>query len=152
MGSILYIMHATRPDLAFTIIRLSQFASCTRTIHWEGIKRVLRYLKGTRLLTLALGNIGNNDSPLQTSLVGYFDLAHADTGSRRSTCGYLFLLNGSPVSWCSRVQRTIALSTTEAEYVAGTEAAREAIWLKGLLDTICSSQPVKWPISLCCDN
>ena len=121
-------MHATRPDLAYTIIRLSQYASSPRSIHWEGVKRLLRYLKGTRLLALALGNVNNSGAEsLSTSLVGYFDSAHADTGSRRSTCGYIFLLHGSPISWSSRVQRVIALSTTEAEYVAGTEATREAI-------------------------
>ena len=97
-------MHATRPDLAYTIIRLSQFASCPRAIHWEGIERVLRYLEGTRLLALALGNVSSSTTSPYTLLVGYFDSAHADTGSRHSTCGYLFLLHGSPISWSSRVQ------------------------------------------------
>ena len=153
VGSILYIMHATRPDIAFTIIRLSQFASSPRLIHWEGIKRVLRYLKGTKSLALALGKVNSLSSPVSNSdLLGYFDAAHADNGNRRSTCGYIFLFHSSPISWASRVQRSVALSTTEAEYVAGTEAAREAIWLKGILDAVCQSHPVTWPIQLCGDN
>ena len=57
VGCILYIMHATRPDLAYTIIRLSQFASCPRLIHWEAVKRVMKYIKGTRCHALALGNV-----------------------------------------------------------------------------------------------
>lgn len=72
--------------------------------------------------------------PSKKSLIAYLDSAHADTAARKSTCGYIFLLQGSPISWSSRIQRRVALSTTEAEYVAGTEAAREAIWLKCLLD------------------
>ena len=71
-------------------------------------------------------------------LVGYFDAAHADTASRRSTCGYLFLWDGSPISWCSRVQQTVALSTTEAEFMAGTEATKEAVWIMALLEQLCT--------------
>lgn len=113
VGSILYIMHATRPDLAYTIIRLSQFASCPREVQWDGIKRVLRYLRSH---ALALGNVSalrtvSKDISTSIELLGYFDSAHADTPQLRSTYGYLFLLQGSPISWTSRVQRLTAIST-----------------------------------------
>ena len=117
IGSVLYVMDATRPDLAYTVIRLSQYASSPRIIHWEAANRVLKYIKGTRYYGLALGNVSSLasvSSPSNTtSLVVYFDTAHADTRNRHSTCGYLFPLNSSPVSCCSRVQRMVALSTTE---------------------------------------
>ena len=97
VGSVLYVMHATRPDLAYTIIRLSQFASCPRAIHWDAIKRVLKYIKGTRHYGIALGNT-TLENANRTLLTAYFDAAHADTSSRHSTCGYVFLLHGSPIS------------------------------------------------------
>ena len=135
IGSLLYLMHATRPDLAFPVIRLSQYSSNPRECHWLSLKRILRYLKYTSSASLVLGTTAEPGSDLH-GLIGYFDAAHADTHNRRSTCGYLFLLFGSPISWASKVQRTVALSTTEAELMAGTEAAREAIWIKSLTDTL----------------
>lgn len=69
-------------------------------------------------------------------LTGYFDAAHADIKNKRSTCGYLFLWHGSPISGCYKVQKTVALSTTEAEYMAGMEATKEAVWIQGLLEQI----------------
>lgn len=118
-------MHATRPDIAYAVIRLSQFAAHPRDCHWQSLKRVLPYLKGTSSAALTLGDLSANTD--HDGLVGYFDAAHADHLDMRSTCRYLFLLYGSPVSWASKVQRTVALSTTEAELMARTEAAREAI-------------------------
>ena len=133
IGSLLYLMHGTRPDLAYAVIRLSQYSSRPEQHHWEGVKRILRYIKGTINAGIVLGR---TNSELQEDLVGYFDSAHADTADMRSTCGYVFLLAGSPISWTTKVQKTVALSTTEAEYMAGTEAAREAIYLRSLVKTI----------------
>ena len=65
-----------------------------------------------------------------------FDAAHADNKNGRSTCGYLFLLFGAPISWSSKVQCTAALSTTEAELMACAEATREATWIKSLIDAL----------------
>jgi len=126
-------MHATRPDIVFAVIRLSQYTSRPREVHWLGLKRILRYLKGTASACLLLGDMADDKD---AGLVGYFDAAHADNANRRSTCRYIFLLYGSLISWSSKVQRTIALSTTEAELMAGTEATREAIWIKGLTDVL----------------
>jgi len=130
VGSLLYLMHATRPDITFAVIRLSQYTSKLREAHWLGLKRILRYLKSTAGACLMLGDVAADDK--DAGLVGYFDATHTNNANRRFTCGYIFLLYGSPISWSSKVQRTIALSTTEAELMAGTEATREAIWIKGL--------------------
>ena len=80
--------------------------------------------------TLRLGGINS------TRIIGYFDAAHADNANRRSTCGYIFLLEGSPISWVTRVQQTVALSTMEAELMAGTEVTRGALWTHGLINEI----------------
>ena len=109
IGSLLYLMHGTRLDLAYIVIRLSQFSACPRMVNWEEVKRVLRYVKDTFDATIAMGKLKDE------GLVGYFDAAHADVSNKRSTCGYVFLLFGSLISWASKVQRTVALSTTEAE-------------------------------------
>ena len=128
IGSLLYVMHCTRPDLAYTIIRLAQYSAHPERHHWEALKRLLRYVKATRHATLRLGPF--SDLPL----VGYFDSAHADGRERRSTEGYVFLFYGSLISWQSKVQRVIALSTTEAEFMAASEAGREVLWIRGLLN------------------
>lgn len=164
IGMLLYLMHGSRPDLSFAVIKLSQFSSKPRMIHWEGVKRVFRYLRGTLDRAVVLGvkygaEPGMSDiAPrmMENALIGYFDAAHADNGNKRSTCGYLFTLYGGMISWATKVQKTIALSSTEAEYMSGTEATREAVWLKGLLDAIFhpkySPYVLRWPIELRGDN
>ncbi|KAL0294148.1 UNVERIFIED_CONTAM: Retrovirus-related Pol polyprotein from transposon TNT 1-94 [Sesamum radiatum] len=100
--------------------------------HWEALKWLLRYLNGSM-------NIGIKFSKLSDAveLVGYVDSNYAnDRDSRRSTTSYVFTLCGACISWKSQLQNIVALSTTEAEYIATTEALKEAIWLKGLLDEI----------------
>ena len=131
IGCLLYLMHCTRPDLAYAVIKLSQFASAPQNHHWEDIKRILRYLRGTTNARLILGKRNTNAD--DADLVGFFDAAHGDTIDRRSTGGYIFLYHGSPISWTSKVQRTIALSTVEAEYMSGTEACKELIWIRQIL-------------------
>ena len=94
------------------------------TQHWTAIKRILRYLKGTSNFGLQY----NFDSP---DCAGYSDADWAgDVGDRKSTSGYVFLLGGAAISWKSSKQSCVALSTAEAEYVALSAAAQEAIWLQ----------------------
>ena len=108
----------------------------------------MRFLKGTLTFGLILGDV-QRENQIKTGLVcGYFDSAFMDdTIDRHSTMGYAFFCKGSLVSWSSKKQRTIALSTTEAEYLAGTEAAKEAIWLQQLL-THLGTTGAKDPITL----
>ena len=134
IGSLLYLMNAIRLDICFATIRLSQFASTPTETHWAGVKKILRYLKGMNDAQLVLGDRKMDDNNLD--LCGYLDSAFADLPNRKSTCGYIFFFKGSIISWESRVQKTVALSNTEAEYMAGTEACRELKWITSLLQVI----------------
>ena len=125
LGALLYLATCTRPDITFAVGRLSRYAAAPTTAHLAAAKTVLRYLKGTTALALEYGK----DAHLQ----GYSDADFAaDVDSRRSTTGYLFLRNGAAISWLSKIQPTVAASTTEAEYVAASMAAKEAVWLQRL--------------------
>lgn len=123
----MYIAIGTRPDITHAVNMLSQFNTCYGRSHWEAAKRVLRYLKGS----LHRKMIYSKDV---LSLQGFAD---ADWGNnlvdRRSYSGYAFILSGAAISWCSRKQKTEALSSTEAEYLSLTEAAKECIYLSTFL-------------------
>jgi hypothetical protein len=122
-----YLATTTRPDISFAVSCLKQFNNYYKEEHWKAAKRVLRYLKGTMGMGLTYGS---NAEPIK----GFVD---ADWGScpenRRSYSGFVFLLNGGPVSWDSKKQKTVALSTTEAEYMALSECVKEAIYLQRFL-------------------
>ncbi|KAG4034616.1 hypothetical protein PC123_g28714 [Phytophthora cactorum] len=121
-------MVGTRPDLAAAVGVLSQFAADPCPTHWQALKRVFRYIQGTK--THGIEFQGSCEDGLQ----GYSDADWAgDIESRRSTSGYAFMMNGGCISWRSKKQRTVALSSTEAEYMALSEATQEAVWLKVFL-------------------
>ena len=118
IGSLMYLMMGSRPDLAYTVSTLSKFSSNPSPDHFSAAKRVLRYLQSTSTLTLAYTM--NEVSQLK----GYSDSDWAgDKDDSKSTSGYLFSLSGASICWKSRKQQLIALSSTEAEYIALTEAA-----------------------------
>ena len=146
VGGLMWLMLGTRPDLAFAVSKLSQFNSKPTTSHRTQALRVLRYVKGTRELKLIFGL--DPDAPL----CGYSDADYAgDVDTRRSTTGYVFKLYGGAVSWMAKRQRSTALSTCEAEYMALAEAAREAVWLRNLMMDILRSGPDA-PITIYEDN
>lgn len=127
VGCIMYIAVCTRPDIVHAASLLSQFNNCHSDIHWKAAKRVLRYLKGTIDY-----NIVYEKSSL--SITGYIDADWAsDQLDRRSYTGYVFKIGNSAVSWESRKQRTVALSSTEAEYMALCEGAKEAQFFRSFL-------------------
>ena len=104
--------------------------------HWKEVKRVLRYIRGT--LDNGLIYSANDTS---TVLTGYSDADWAgDLSTRRSTTGYVFQIQGSTVSWCSKRQACVARSTTEEEYVALSTASQEAVWLRRLLQNVLKKQ------------
>jgi hypothetical protein len=127
VGSQMYAMLCTRPDLAYSISQISQFSSNPSTIHESAAKRVLRYLNGTRNFGITF------DGSRGLILEGYSDADWGAGEDRKSISGYVFTLAGGAISWSSKKQATIALSTTEAEYIALTQAAKESIWIQGLL-------------------
>ena len=120
---------ATRPDITAAVGVLSQYMSKLSKDHWMGVKRVLRYLKGTLNYGLKFSVHGE-----QAELNGYSDAdLGGDVDTRRSTSGYVFQFGNGTISWSSRKQRTVAKSSTEAEYVALSLATQEAIWLRCLM-------------------
>lgn len=130
VGSLLYATQ-TRPDIQFAVGLISQFGGNPGIPHLEAAKRVLRYLRGTAKFSLMLGRQGEG----AVDLVGWTDSNWAqDVDTRRSVGGFIFDIVGSSVSWSSKKQPTVALSTVEAEYMASSNATKEAIWLRVLLE------------------
>lgn len=128
LGSIMYLMLASRPDLCYAISYLSRFQEKATDLHFKHLKRVVRYVKQTSNVILEY----HRDT--KTPLTGYVDADWAnDTTDRKSTSGYVFQVFGNPISWSSKKQMIIAKSTCEAEYVALSEACGEGIWLSKVI-------------------
>jgi hypothetical protein len=143
VGSLLYVARMTRPDVSFAVALLSRFMANPGRIHWEAAKKVLRYLKRTINTKLTYG--ARTDG-----LVGYTDADWASQDHRHSTSGYIFLIDGGAISWSSKKQLVIALSSTEAEFIASTHAAKELIWLRSLIGEL--ARPLTHATTLFCDN
>lgn len=128
VGSLLYLSTMTRPDIAYAVSNVARFTSKPTKQHLTAVKRILRYLKGTIKLGLLYSKQESKDC------IGYSDADWAgDVNDRKSTSGYLFKLSGAAVSWRSKKQTSVALSTAEAEYIALASTAQEAVWLRQLL-------------------
>lgn len=144
IGSLMYLAVLTRPDIAYSISYLSQFNNCYNEVHYNYAKRILKYLHKTKHYCLKY-NKGNNEQ-----LEGFVDSDWASCElDRKSFSGYCFIMSGSVISWQSRKQQTISLSSTEAEYVSLSEGSREAIYLRNLLYELTGKLCV---IKLYCDN
>ncbi|XP_038877495.1 secreted RxLR effector protein 161-like [Benincasa hispida] len=126
--SLMYTMVCTRPDLAHAVNVVSRFMGQPGKEHCQSVKRIFCYLRDTSDVGLIYGNC------TECLVIGYSDSGYAeDVDSRRSMTGYVFTLGGSVVSWKATLQPTVTLSTTEIKYMALTEAAKEEIWLRGLV-------------------
>ena len=135
IGSLVYASIATRPDISEAVGKLSQHMSRPNKEHWAAAKRVLRYIKGTLQFGL---NFERSDN---FKLIGYSDADWAgDVDTRKSTSGYVFMLGKATVAWASKKQSVVALSTTEAEYIALCSATQEAVWLRRLLQSLREGQ------------
>ena len=137
VGSLIYLMTGTRPDLSWTVSKLSQYLAKPGPQHVSALKRLLRYIKGTTHYALTF-------TPTDGILTGYADADWAgDTDDRRSTTGYVFTIGhaGAPISWKTRKQPTVALSTTEAEYMAISDATKEMIYLRSFCTSLGFQQP-----------
>ena len=145
IGSLMYAAVATHPDIAHAVTALSQFLENPGRAHWQAAQRVLKYLKGTADFGLTYGLADGVGMPAGKP-VGYTDADFASQEHRHSVSGYAFLMHGGAVSWSSKTQAVIALSSTEAEYIASTHAAKEAKWLAMLLSEIGSDSPRPFPI------
>ena len=148
VGSLLYAAMVTRPDIAFSVQALGRHMQASNSSHFAAGKRILRYLKGTKHLGLKYGPKPKNET---TAIVGYSDSDWAsDKDTRRSVTAYVYTLGGAAVSWSSRLQPTVALSSSESEYMAVASATQEAIHLRRLLGSLGFNQGN--PTVLYCDN
>ncbi|XP_035832952.1 secreted RxLR effector protein 161-like [Helianthus annuus] len=127
VGSLIYLT-LMRPDISNVVGVLSKFVQNPRKPHLDAVRRVLRYVKGNP----SYGVLFERESKIE--LTGYYDADYArDLDTRHSTSGYMFMISNGAVSWCSRRQPTVSLSTPEAEYRATVLAAQECTWLVRLL-------------------
>jgi hypothetical protein len=127
VGALLYLAVCTRPDISQSVGAAARYMSTPKMQHWQVLKTIVRYLKGTLQHCLVY-----HGDDLQ--VVGYCDSDYAgELDNRRSTTGYMFMLNGGAISWSSRLQPTVAASTVEAEYMAAAGAVKEALWIRKLM-------------------
>lgn len=127
IGSLLYLANCTRPDLSQAVSKLARFMSNPSEDHMVAAKQVLRYLAGTPDMGILYTKDGNPE------IQGYCDADYAgDMTKRKSTTGFVFTRSGGAISWCSKLQPTVATSTCEAEYIAAAHGTREALYLRNM--------------------
>ena len=130
VGSLMYIMMCIRPNICYAIGMVSRYQENPGMTHWKASKRILRYLKGTTNYSLCYQR-------KELRLVGY---AYADWAGDldecKSTYGFTFLLNNGAISWRSKKQTCIILSTIEAEFVICSTVVQEVIWLRRIIDSL----------------
>ncbi|CAM8891849.1 unnamed protein product [Rhodiola kirilowii] len=146
VGCLMYSMVCTRPDLAHSASVVSRYMAHPGKQHWYAIKWLFRYLKGSLGKGLLFGG-ANNESEVVVGFVDSDFTGSIDT--RKSQTGYVFTVYGTAVSWKASLQAMVTLSTTEAEFVAVTEAVKEALWLKGVLAELGKGQDC---VKICCDS
>lgn len=132
VGCLSYVAHSSRPDLCAAVNFFSQLQSCPTDEHWTYLKRILRYVKGT--IDVGLEFHGDDN---KAALEVFTDADWGnDINDRRSMSGYIIRVFGVTVAWCTRKQQTVALSSTEAEFMALCNAASECIWMRRLLNDL----------------
>jgi len=148
IGCLLYLSNCTRPDISHAAGMLARFSSAPTVEHMQVAKGVVRYLAGTQQHGLVYKQCINSSS---SRVRGYGDADYAGCkDTRRSTTGYVFMLNGAAISWCSRRQAVVATSTAEAEYIAAAAMVKEAMWLSKLMKDL--QQWDGQPLQLLTDN
>ncbi|KAK9706501.1 hypothetical protein RND81_07G130100 [Saponaria officinalis] len=144
VGSLMYLT-ATRPDIMYSVSLISRYTEKPTHMHLSAAKRILRYLQGTKDFGL-LYQTGQ-----KPHLYGFTDSDYAgDEDDRRSTSGYAFMLGNGAVSWSSKKQPIVTLSSTEAEFVAATACACQAIWIRRILEELKFKQ--EGATTIFCDN
>ena len=147
IGSIMYAMTCTRPDVSYALSMVSRYQDNPGESHWIAVKNILKYLRNTRDMFLVFGGSEN----LKVS--GYSDASfQTDVDDSRSQSGWVFLLNGGAVTWKSSKQSTVAESTCESEYIAVSEAAKEATWLQNFIGDLGVVPSIHEPMEIFCDN
>jgi hypothetical protein len=145
VGSLMYAMTSTRPDICHAVGLVSRYQSNPGKTHWKAVKRIFRYLQGTKNMGLCFGL-----SDLE--IVGFTDADFAgDLDDRKSTSGYVFLFGGTAVSWLSKKQNCVAKSTMEAEYISCSSAVSNAVWIKRFIESLNLGLNCK-PVNMFCDS
>ncbi len=147
LGELQYIANATRPDITYAVNRLASYMANPSLQHTTALKRILRYLSGTKTYCITYKAL----SERADFFSGYADAAYSNADDNRSTTGYVFLAGEGAITWNSKRQISTALSSTEAEYVALSEAAREACWLRNLYTEL-GLLKEDMPMVICGDN
>ena len=147
IGSIMYAMLCTRPDVAHAISLTSRYQSDPGLEHWMAVKNILKYLRRTKDMFLVYG--GEEEIVARCYVDASFD---TDPDDSKSQSGYVFLMNGGAVSWRSSKQPVVAGSSTEAEYVAASEAAQEGVWMKEFISELDVVPSALDPMVIYCDN
>eukprot|EP00253_Pinus_taeda_P006096 PITA_06096 len=130
VGSLMYLT-TTRPNIMYAVSLISRFMERPKETYWQATKRILRYVKGTKMFGI-LYNVSKH-----SDLVGYTDSDWAGSvDDRKNTSGYVFHMGSGAISWASKKQSIAALSTTEAEYVAATATACQAVWMRRMLRSL----------------
>ena len=162
IGTLLWISNGTRPDITYPVNTLAKYTHNPGLIHWHASLRVLGYLNTTKNHCIRYSQQTSTEDivplgymrgvlPMLTDFNCYVDASHAaDIETRRSTTGHIFFISGGHVSWQSRMQTSIALSSMEAEYMAASAATQEALWQARLLQQL--GMRVDLPITLYEDN
>ncbi|KAK9712688.1 Reverse transcriptase (RNA-dependent DNA polymerase) [Popillia japonica] len=146
MGSLIYLANVTRPDISFAAAYLSQFNNCATKGCWTKVKRVLRYLRKTENAKLVFKKSGEK-------LRFYVDADWAsDQKDRKSWSGFVIKFASAAIEWRTRKQRTVSLSTVEAEYVAMTEIVKEWLWIKNFITELGMIEFLPDPCVINCDN
>jgi hypothetical protein len=131
IGSLLYLMIGTCPDISYAVTHLSQFTMNPSEDHYKAALHICRYLAGTHDYKLVYSKAADK------GLMAYTDSDWAaDKIQRRSVTGYFFKLANGIISWCSHAQKTVALSSTEAEYMAISNCSHQAIWIKTMIEEL----------------
>ncbi|XP_070049022.1 secreted RxLR effector protein 161-like [Nicotiana tomentosiformis] len=146
VGAIMYTMICTRPDVAYALGVTSRYQANPGEEYWKVVKTILKYLRRTKDQFLIYGDF-------ELILEGYTATSFSsDRDDSKSISGYLFTLNGGAVRWKSFKQATVVDSVTEAEYIAASEAAKEAIWMKKFLNELGVVPSIECAVPLLCDN
>src|SRR4051812_37492124 len=147
IGSLMYAMQCTRPDIAYAVSLTSRYQSDPGVDHWTAVKNILQYLRRTKDMVLSYGG----DEQLVVN--GYTDASwNTDPDDSKSQSGYVFILNGAAVSWRSAKQSVVARSSTKSEYMAASETSQEAIWMKEFIAELGVVPSALDPMSIYCDN
>jgi hypothetical protein len=139
IGMLNYLASSTRPDIAFAVHQCARFTTAPRRLHELGIRRIVRYLKATSTKGYILrpSSTHNLDCFVDADFAGTWSSSTSDDPSSvKSRTGYVITFASCPILWCSKIQTEIALSTTEAEYIALSQSARDIIPMRGLLQEL----------------